>query len=42
MGHACWRAGEPMRYLHVALALEACESTKKRLVIGDALTNAFR
>lgn len=42
VGHACWRAGEPMPYLHIARAFEAAESTTKRLRIGDVFCNMFR
>lgn len=39
---ACWEAGTPTPYLHVARALAAVNSTSKRLVMTDILTNAFR
>ncbi|KAL6766970.1 LIG6 [Auxenochlorella protothecoides x Auxenochlorella symbiontica] len=40
--HACWSAGEPTPYLHLARAFEAAEATTKRLRVGDILTNMFR
>ncbi|KDD72324.1 hypothetical protein H632_c3515p0, partial [Helicosporidium sp. ATCC 50920] len=39
--HACWRAGEPTPYWHVASTLEACTSSSRRLRIGDLLCNCF-
>lgn len=36
------RAGSPVPYLHLAQAFECSESTKKRLRVGDILTNMFR
>lgn len=42
ISHACWSAGQPLPYLHIALAFAAVDSTTKRLKIADALTNMFR
>jgi DNA ligase-1 len=39
---ACWAAGQPVPYLHLARAFQAIDTTTKRLKIGDALTNMFR
>ena len=39
---ACWAAGEPAPYLHVAATCEAVVGTRSRLLIGVALTNCFR
>ena len=39
---ACWEAGQPVPYLHIARGLAALDSTTKRLKIGDALANLFR
>jgi hypothetical protein len=40
--HACWQAGQPVPYLHLARAFQAIDTTTKRLRIADALTNMFR
>ena len=40
-GMAGWQAGQPVPYAHVARALEAMDSTSKRLRISDALANMF-
>lgn len=42
MDMACWQAGQPVPYLHIANGLQAMESTTKRLRIGDAIANLFR
>ncbi|KAK9829240.1 hypothetical protein WJX72_004715 [[Myrmecia] bisecta] len=39
---ACWQAGQPTPYLHIANGLQAMERTTKRLRIGDAIANIFR
>jgi hypothetical protein len=38
---ACWSAGQPVPYAHVAMAFAALDSTDKRLVKGDVLFNMF-
>jgi hypothetical protein len=40
--HACWAAGQPTPYLHIASALQAMDSTTKRLRIADVASNMFR
>ena len=39
---ACWAAGQPAPYMHVAAACEAVVSTRSRLAIAAILTNTFR
>jgi ATP-dependent DNA ligase I len=40
--HACWRAGQPAPYAHLASTCAALCSTKSRLAIAQMLTNSFR
>lgn len=39
---ACYAAGQPAPYLHVALALSGLEGTTKRLAKDGTLANMFR
>jgi len=40
--HACWPAGSPAPYLHVAATCAAVSATRSRIAIAASLTNFFR
>jgi len=39
--HACWAAGQPTPYLHLARTFAAVSSTTKRIATRDAFVNCF-